>query len=173
MTCGPKRDHDDMAKHSPLTISVPEIVLPALPDDERLWVPQAPNIWFRPLMFDTVNGGWINLLKIKRSGILNRHLHPAPVYGFVLKGSWRYLEHDWIASEGSFVYEPPGEVHTLVVDDEVDEMITWFHVCGCLIYMDENGRQIDYEDVHTKIRKTTDHFGRVGLGEDTIKQFIR
>ena len=37
------------------------------------------------------------------------------VHGFVLKGRWRYLEHDWVASAGSFVYEPPGEIHTLVV----------------------------------------------------------
>ena len=27
-----------------------EIVIPdAIPDDERLWVPQTKNVWFRPL----------------------------------------------------------------------------------------------------------------------------
>ena len=123
-------------------------------------------------MFNTVEGAWVNLLKVKRSGVLNRHLHPAPVYGYVIKGSWRYLEHDWIATEGSFVYEPPGEVHTLVVDEDVDEMITLFQVCGALIYMDENGKQVDYEDVHSKIRKARKHFGTVGLGEDYVTHFI-
>ena len=166
-----------MPDHSSEKIDFPdqvrEIVLQAMPDGDDLWVPQAPNIWFRPLMFDTVAGGWVNLLRIKRSGVLNRHLHPAPVYGYVLKGSWRYIEHDWVATEGSFVYEPPGEIHTLIVDDDVEEMITLFHVCGALIYFNEDGSQADYEDVHSKIRKAREHFVRVGLGEDFVKQFIR
>jgi len=152
---------------------VVESVLDGIPEDERLWVSRALNIWFHPLMFDTVNGGWINLLKVKRSGMLNRHFHPAPVCAYVIKGSWRYLEHDWIATEGSFVYAPPGETHTLVVGNNVEEMIAWFHVCGCRIYMDNQGKQVDYEDVHTKIRKTEDHARYHGLGPDFVKQMIR
>jgi quercetin dioxygenase-like cupin family protein len=35
------------------------------------------------------------------------------VVGYVIRGRWKYLEHDWVAEEGSFVYEPPGEIHTL------------------------------------------------------------
>jgi quercetin dioxygenase-like cupin family protein len=161
-----------MAAMSLLPDQVPELVVPALPDDERLWVPQAPNIWFRPLLFDTVRGEWVNLLRVRRSGILNRHRHPAPVYGYVLKGSWRYLEHDWVAREGGFVFEPPGEVHTLTVD-AADEMITLFHVCGALIYMDEAGRQIDFEDVHTKIRKAREHYRKSGLDEKSLEELIR
>ena len=64
--------------------------------------------------------------EVTKSGVLSRHRHPAPVHGFVLKGSWHYLEHDWVATEGSYVFEPPGETHTLVVDDGVEEMITYF-----------------------------------------------
>jgi hypothetical protein len=26
------------------------------------------------------------------------------VYGYVLKGRWRYLERDWVAEQGGFVY---------------------------------------------------------------------
>ena len=82
---------------SPLTI--PDLALPALPDDDRLWVPQAPNVWFRPLLLNTVNGEWVNLLRVTRSGVLSRHRHPAPVHGYVIRGSWRYLEHDWVARD--------------------------------------------------------------------------
>ena len=32
----------------------PEIAIAAIPDDERVWVPQAPNVWFRPLLLNTV-----------------------------------------------------------------------------------------------------------------------
>ena len=81
----------------------PEIVTKAIPEDERVWVPQAPGVCFRPLMLNTVNGGWFNLLRVRKSGVLSRHRHPSAVFGYVLKGSWRYLEHDWVAEEGGFV----------------------------------------------------------------------
>jgi len=136
--------------HHPFQVA--DLVIPAIPSDERLWVPQTANIWFRPLLFNTSQGYWINLLRVKKTGVLNRHLHPAPVFGLVLRGSWRYLEHDWTAHEGDFVYEPPGEVHTLMVEEGVDEMITLFQVHGTLIYMDETRKPIGYDDVHTKLR---------------------
>ena len=94
----------------------PEIAIAAIPADERVWVPQAPKVWFRPLLLNTVTGSWCNLLRVRKSGVLSRHIHPSVVVGYVIKGSWRYLEHDWVARAGSFVYEPPGEIHTLVVD---------------------------------------------------------
>jgi 2,4'-dihydroxyacetophenone dioxygenase len=152
---------------------IPDLVLEAIPSDERLWTPQAENIWFRPLLFNTVAGEWVNLLRVRRSGVLSRHRHPAPVHGFVLKGSWRYLEHDWIAREGMYVFEPPGEIHTLVVDDDVPEMITLFHVCGALIYYNTAGEPIGHDDVHTKIEMCRKHYAAVGLGEDYVDQFIR
>ena len=152
---------------------IPDLVEQAIPEDERLWVPQAPQVWFRPLLFDTVTGQWVNLLRVRRSGVLSRHLHPAPVYGYVIKGSWRYLEHDWKAVEGGFVFEPPGEVHTLVVDEGVEEMITLFHVSGCLVYVDAQKRPESVEDVHTKIDKARRHFSEVGLGEDWVRRYIR
>jgi len=151
----------------------PEIVTRAIPEDERVWVPQAPDVWFRPLMLNTVTGGWFNLLRVKKSGVLSRHRHPMAVYGLVLKGKWRYLEHEWVAEEGNFVYEPPGEVHTLVVDPPVTEMITLFNVNGAMIYVDEKGATVGYEDVFTKIDMCRTHYQSIGLGADFVDQFIR
>jgi 2,4'-dihydroxyacetophenone dioxygenase len=150
-----------------------DIVVTAIPQDERVWVPQAERVWFRPLMLNTVQGGWCNLLRVKRAGVLSRHRHPAPVHGFVLRGSWRYLEHDWVAQAGDYVFEPPGETHTLVVDEGVPEMITFFNISGAMIYLDEDGRQTGYEDVHTKIEMCRKHYRQVGLGADYVDQFIR
>ena len=118
---------------------VPELALRAIPDDERVWVPQAKDVWFRPLLLNTVTGGWCNLLRVRKSGVLSRHRHPMVVVGYVIRGKWRYLEHDWTADEGSFVYEPPGEIHTLVVPDDCAEMITFFNISGAMIYLDDTG----------------------------------
>ena len=151
----------------------PEIAVRAIPDDERVWVPQAADVWFRPLLFNTVSGGWCNLLRVRRAGVLSRHRHPMMVVGYVIKGRWKYLEHDWVAEEGSFVYEPPGEVHTLTVPEDCAEMITFFNIAGAMIYVDDAGRQTGYEDVHTKIEMCRKHYTEVGLGAGYVEQFIR
>ena len=151
----------------------PEIAIDAIPDDERAWVPQAPDVWFRPLLFNTVTGGWCNLLRVRRSGVLSRHRHPMAVVGYVIRGRWHYLEHDWVAHEGSFVYEPPGEIHTLVVPDDCAEMITFFNIGGAMIYLDAEGRQTGYEDVWSKIEMCRRHYADVGLGAAYADRFVR
>ena len=154
--------------------SPPELVVPhAIPQDERVWVPQGENVWFRPLCLSASRGYWMNLLRVRKSGVLSRHRHPQPVHGYVIKGRWRYLEHDWVATEGAYVYEAPGETHTLVVDDDVEEMITLFQVNGAMIYVDPDGAVLGYEDVFSKIEACRAHYGRIGLGEDYADQFIR
>ena len=154
----------------------PEIAVTAIPDDERVWVPQADNVWFRPLLLNTVTGSWCNLLRVRKSGVLSRHIHPSWVTGYVIKGAWRYLEHDWVASEGSFVYEPPGEIHTLVVDDRsggAPEMITLFNIHGAMVYVDAQRRQAGYEDVFTKIEMCRRHYAECGLGSAYVDRFVR
>ncbi len=37
-------------------LASPEIAVVAIPWDERVWVPQAPDVWFRPLMLNTRQG---------------------------------------------------------------------------------------------------------------------
>jgi quercetin dioxygenase-like cupin family protein len=156
------------------TDALQEIVVPdAVPEDERLWVPQAENVWFRPLCLNRSHGYWMNLLRVRKSGVLSRHRHPAPVHGFVLKGRWHYLEHDWMAEAGTYVFEPPGETHTLVVPEGVEEMITFFQVNGVMCYVDPWGKVLGYEDVFTKIEMCRRHFEAVGLGPDFAEQFIR
>jgi len=157
-----------------------EIVVPqAIPEDDRIWVPQAENVWFRPLCLNRSQGYWVNLLKVRKSGVLSRHRHPNPVHGFVLKGRWHYLEHDWTAEAGGYVYEPPGEIHTLVVDDAVDdgsgvpEMITQFNIHGAMVYVDAQGEVTGYEDVFTKIEMCRKHYIEVGLGADYVDRFVR
>ena len=151
----------------------PEIAVAALPDDERVWVPQAPDVWFRPLLLNTVTGGWCNLLRVRKSGVLSRHRHPMLVVGYVIKGRWRYLEHDWIAEEGSFVYEPPGEMHTLIGSRRLpgDDHVLQHQRRDDLL--DEHGQQNGYEDVWTKIDMCRAHYAACGLGAAYVEQFIR
>jgi 2,4'-dihydroxyacetophenone dioxygenase len=61
----------------------------------------------------------------------------------------------------------------LVVEEPVKEMITFFNVNGAMIYVDEQGRTVGYEDVHTKIDICRAQYEKVGLGASYVDQFIR
>ena len=165
---------DQKAAQVAVSTDVPqEIAVAAVPDDDRVWVPQAPNVWFRPLWLNTVTGQWCNLLKVTTSGVVSRHRHPGAVVGYVIEGKWQYDEHPWVAEAGHFVYEPPGEIHTLRVPDDCQQMVAFFNITGAMIYLDAEGVQIGYEDAFTKIDMCRSHYEQVGLGVDYVQQFIR
>lgn len=154
--------------------ALPEIIdSPAIPEDEKLWVPQSEDVCFKPLCLSVSGGYWVNLLRVRKSGILSRHRHPGPVHALVLQGRWHYLEHDWVAEEGSYAFEAPGETHTLMVPTDCQQMITMFHVSGGLVYVDPDGNQEGYEDVFTKIDACRRHYTAIGLGADYVKRYIR
>ncbi len=150
-----------------------EIVIgDVLPKDERLWVPLADKVWTRPLSFVPSQGYWVHLLRVRKTGIFNRHRHASPVHGYVLKGRWYYLEHDWEAVEGGYVFEAPGDTHTLVVPDDVEEMITLFHTTGTITYVDPDGKVTGIEDVFTRLDTCRKYYESIGLGAGFVDQFI-
>jgi len=154
----------------------PDMLLPDatnLSANEELWVPQGDGVWFRPLMLNVSEGYYVNLLRVKRAGVLSRHRHSGPVHAFTLRGRWHYLEHDWIADEGSYAFEPPGETHTLVVPEDVPDMITLFHVTGGYVYVDPQGAALGYEDVFTKLEAAQTHYAGIGLGQDFVWRYVR
>jgi 2,4'-dihydroxyacetophenone dioxygenase len=125
----------------------------AIHSDDIPWVPQGDNVYFKPLRFDLVSGRWINLIKIEGSGTINRHRHSGgQVLGYVLEGSWRYLERGWVATPGTLVYEPPGDIHTLIVDSD-EGMTTLFILEGTIQYIDDNDELIYQDDVFTKMER--------------------
>lgn len=161
-----------MSDHPPRKSWRPEELLEqAVSTDEREWVPVADGAWVRPLLFDTVGGAWVNVTRLRTTSIVSRHAHPCPVHGFVIKGQWHYAERDWQATAGSYVYEPPGDVHTLVGDG--DESLTLFWISGTLIELDDTGRPTGYADVFTRIEQARSHFENVGLGADYVDRFVR
>ena len=141
--------------------------------DPRLWVPQSNDVHFRPLLLAASQGYFVNILRVRKAGILSRHRHAGPVHALTLRGRWHYLEHDWWAEQGAYTFEPPGETHTLHVPEDVVEMVTLFHVTGGYTYVDPGGLPIGIEDVFTKIDKARTHYAAVGLGADYVDQFIR
>jgi len=139
--------------------------------DASPWIPQSPGVTFRPLILNASQGYYVNLLRVTRAGLLSRHRHLGPVHAFTLRGSWHYLEHEWTAVAGGYVFEPAGVSHTLVVSSDV--MVTLFHVTGGYVYVDADGKPTGFEDVFTKIAAARAHYARMGLDAGPLEEITR
>ena len=171
----PDRDKIPYARPQPFGMQ-PDLLNPLAMDLDAqpgLWVPQAEGVEFRPLLLNVSQGYYVNLLRVRRSGVLSRHRHSGPVHAITLRGRWYYLEHDWVATTGSYAFEPPGETHTLVVPEDVEEMVTLFHVTGGYTYVDPQGVAAGYEDVFTKLEAARAYYHEAGIAPEQLQAIIR
>ena len=121
--------------------ALPDVYLGDAPtDDERYYVPLSETVGSRPLLIQPSQNRWCDILRSTGAGMVNRHYHPHQVFAYTISGKWGYLEHDWVATAGDFVYEAPGEAHTLVAYESDEPMLVHFNVTGPLIWLDEDGR---------------------------------
>jgi len=146
------------------------------PDDERLWVPYADGVWFQPCHFNVTTGGFSLVLKGLPGAAVGVHYHIGTVRGYTMRGYWRYLEHDWIAKPGTFIYEPAGEAHTLVVlKDSPEPAVIFFVVEAGLIYLDKptDGNFAAYEDGFSALELCRKHYRESGLDVKQLDLLIR
>jgi 2,4'-dihydroxyacetophenone dioxygenase len=154
--------------------ALPEVYTHDAPNgDERLFVPFNETVFSKPLWISPGQNKWADILMAKRAGLVNRHYHPHQVFALTISGKWGYLEHDWTATAGDFVYETPGEAHTLVAYEHKDPMKVFFVVEGPLIWLDEKGDSVGHFDVHDYIKLCRAHYEKVGLGADYVKTLFR
>jgi 2,4'-dihydroxyacetophenone dioxygenase len=154
--------------------TLPEVHIANAPtEDERYYVPFNETVSSRPLWISPSSNRWCDVLMAKGAGLVNRHYHPNEVFAYTISGKWGYLEHDWIATAGDFVYETPGEGHTLVAYEHEDPMRVFFVVKGPLIWLDEDGESEGYFDVHDYIALCREHYDRVGIGAAHVDTLFR
>ena len=145
-------------------------------EDDRLWVPYAEGVWIQPCHFDVTKGGFSVVLKGLPGAALGTHYHVGTVRGYTMRGHWRYLEHDWVAKPGTFVYEPAGEAHTLVItEDSPEPALITFVVEGALIYLDkpDAGTLSAYDDGFTLLELCRNHCHQNGLDVSALDARIR
>jgi len=145
-------------------------------EDDRRWVPYADGVWFQPCHFNVTSGGFSVVLKGLPGARLGTHYHVGTVRGYTMRGHWRYLEHDWVAKPGTFIYEPAGEAHTLVItEDSPEPAVIMFVVEGGLIYLDHpvNGSLAAYEDGFTALELTRKYYREAGLDARELDLLVR
>src|ERR1700732_958647 len=154
--------------------ALPEAYIANAPtDDERYYAPLSETVGTRPLWISPSQNRWCDVLMCRGAGLVNRHYHPQQVFAYTISGKWGYLEHDWLAPAGVWVYEAPGEPHTLVAYECDEPMRVTFNVTGPLIWLDENGEPNGTFDVFDYIALVRNHYEKNGIGADYIDNVFR
>ena len=127
----------------------------------------------RPLCISTEPEPLVRRALCERSGPGEPALPPAPGVRVHDLGKWGYLEHDWVATAGDFVYEAPGEGTRSSPTRPRSRPGSTFNVTGPLIWLDEDGKPDGTFDVFDYIDLCREHYEKVGLGAGFVDQFIR
>jgi 2,4'-dihydroxyacetophenone dioxygenase len=122
------------------TLYLDPSALPEVP-----FIPYSEHVTIKLLRIDRASGEIAVILKGPPGARIGRHKHYGSVILYTIKGAWRYLEHDWVAREGDFVFETASSSHTFVTEGE--EMVEVFAVvAGALEFLDDDGNSIGIED---------------------------
>ena len=145
-------------------------------NDDRKWVEYAESIWFQPLGFNLSAGNFSLVLKAMPGAVLGVHYHVGAVQGYTIAGHWGYLEYDWTAKPGTFIFEPPGEAHTLVIrEDSPEPAMIFFMIEGGLIYLDKpvDGGFAAYEDSFSALEYCRTFYRQKGMDENELDVLVR
>jgi hypothetical protein len=145
-------------------------------DESKAWIPYAEGVWIQPCHFNVTTGGFTVLLKALPGAALGVHYHTGTVRGLTLRGNWRYLEHDWVAGPGTFIYEPAGEAHTLVIsEDSPEPALILFVIEGALVYLDKpvDGNFAALEDGFSALELARAYYREAGLDPTVLDKMIR
>jgi 2,4'-dihydroxyacetophenone dioxygenase len=154
--------------------ALPEIYASKIAEgDERYWVPISETVSSKPVWISPSKNMWADVLMAKSAGLVSRHYHSHPIWAYTISGKWAYLEHDWIATAGDFVYETPGESHTLVCYHTDEPMKVFFVVSGPLMWLDDEGKTVGHYDVHDYMAAARAHYAANGIGADYVDTLIR
>jgi 2,4'-dihydroxyacetophenone dioxygenase len=144
--------------------------------DEKRWIPYAEGVWLQPCSFNLSAGSLSLVLKALPGASLGIHYHVGRVHGYTLAGHWGYIEYDWTAKAGTFIYEPPGEAHTLVIrEDSPEPAMIFFMIEGGLIYLDKpvDGTFAAFEDAFTALEFFRAGYRTAGLDERDLEPLVR
>jgi hypothetical protein len=92
------------------------------------------------LQVDVDAGLWVIRTRFQPGYLVQTHKHTGQVFAFTLSGSWKYVEYPEINTAGSYLYEPAGSIHTLMVPGENTEPTdVWFAIYGANLNLDAEG----------------------------------
>ncbi len=108
-------------------------------DEDIPWVDSA-DTELKVLRVAADSGIWIVRSRLQPGVKTETHKHTGDVHGYTLQGRWHYEEYKVDYTAGTYIYEPAGSVHTLIVNaDNTEPMDAVFIVQGAVHYLEPDG----------------------------------
>jgi quercetin dioxygenase-like cupin family protein len=109
-------------------------------EDSLPWVVVDQGIELKVLQVKLREGVWVIRNRFAPGAHVQTHRHTGSVLAFTTRGAWKYREYDFVNTPGSYLYEPAGSVHTLVVPESNREPTeVWFAISGANLHLDASG----------------------------------
>ena len=110
-----------------------------LGEEDAPFVDLGNGVELQVLKVDVEAGLWVIRNRFQPGLVVERHKHTGCVHAFTLSGSWKYLEYPEVNRAGSYLFEPAGSIHTLIVPEDNTEVTdVWFAIQGANLNLDEN-----------------------------------
>ncbi len=110
-----------------------------LGEEDAPFVDLGNGVELQVLKIDIEAGLWVIRNRFQPGLVVERHKHTGCVHAFTLSGSWKYLEYPEVNRAGSYLFEPAGSIHTLIVPEDNTEVTdVWFAIQGANLNLDEN-----------------------------------
>lgn len=149
-----------MTDSIPADVELPDRSLPSVHDDEAgpvnpdelPWATWMEGVEAKILRADKAANQYTLLVRFAPGTQLPRHRHFGPVHAWTMQGRWHYLEYDWVAEAGSYVYEESLGTHTFkVFDDNTEDTLVLFVMQGGLVLINDEGMPWWHEDAETAL----------------------
>jgi 2,4'-dihydroxyacetophenone dioxygenase len=110
-------------------------------EEELPWVDDGQGSLYKILVAKVREGLWIVRNRFEPGVQVQTHRHTGPVYAYTISGCWNYAESEFVNRAGSFLYEPAGSQHTLMVPEDNDEVTdVWFQIYGANLNLGADGK---------------------------------
>ncbi len=144
--------------NSPQNIPLARLQSPApaslhVGESELPFVPLANGALMQLLHADLGQNMSISRIRMAPGCQARPHYHSGSVFNFTTQGCWYYKEApDARNGPGSFMFEPAGSVHTLVVPADQDRATElWSMVYGSILILDQDNRVAEILDARSML----------------------
>jgi quercetin dioxygenase-like cupin family protein len=149
-------------------VALPQVELLSINEKDIPLIRDAagPGVHFKPLRLDVEAGEWVILGIFAPGARIPLHYHTGAAEVYTLAGQWNYVEYpDQVQTVGSYLYEPAGSVHTLVVpESNTEDTVLFIRVAGANVNFTDDGQFHSILDA-TMFRHLTDTLSQEqGLG---------
>ena len=96
--------------------------VPVIPED-RPWIPTSYGEQ-KYLRLNLTTGEWVLFARIRPDEQVAYHKHHGGLNLYILEGEFNFVDEDWTAGPGAYVFEPPGNTHVELSEKGV-LMLVW------------------------------------------------